>query len=167
MSNYYCQRSKLLYDWRSVSMSWYRAHLWPDITSCWNCAVWNLWSCFYGAPSLTRGRVWNLQCNHSMVSRSEPVTILYCLIRDSPNLNGQVPVFISPMNRVAQLYPGALRFPLCCLLHDSQGYGGGILALPQPGGPCPGIYILQEQNGPVQSQSHVTNKASQSVFLGA
>jgi hypothetical protein len=30
-------------------------------------AVWNLRSCFYGAPSLTRGRVCNLQCNHSMV----------------------------------------------------------------------------------------------------
>jgi hypothetical protein len=32
-----------------------------------NVAVWNLWSCIYGAPSLTRGRVCNLQCNHSMV----------------------------------------------------------------------------------------------------
>jgi hypothetical protein len=29
-------------------------------------------------------------------------------IRDSPNLEGQVPVFISPRNRVAQLYPQAL-----------------------------------------------------------
>jgi hypothetical protein len=26
-------------------------------------------------------------------------------IRDSPNLEGQVPVFISPRNRLAQLYP--------------------------------------------------------------
>jgi hypothetical protein len=33
-------------------------------------------------------------------------------IRDSPNLEGQVPIFISPRDRVAQLYP--------------QGYGGGI-----------------------------------------
>jgi hypothetical protein len=32
----------------------------------------------------------------------------YCLIWDSPNLEGQVPVFISPRNRVAQLYPSAL-----------------------------------------------------------
>jgi hypothetical protein len=33
--------------------------------------------------------------------------IFYCLFYwDSPNLEGQVPVFISPRNRVAQLYPG-------------------------------------------------------------
>jgi hypothetical protein len=54
----------------SVSISWYRAPLWdlrPDITSCRNFAVWSLRSCLCGAPSLTRGRVWNLQCNHSMV----------------------------------------------------------------------------------------------------
>jgi hypothetical protein len=29
-------------------------------------------------------------------------------IRDSPNLDGQVPAFISPTKRVAQLYPQAL-----------------------------------------------------------
>jgi hypothetical protein len=40
----------------------------------------------------------------------------YCLKRDSPNLEGQVPVFISPRKRVAQLYPRALGFPFCCLL---------------------------------------------------
>jgi hypothetical protein len=32
------------------------------------------------------------------LSSTEPVTILYCLIWDSPNLEGQVPVFISPRN---------------------------------------------------------------------
>jgi hypothetical protein len=41
-------------------------------------------------------------------SRVKPVSILYCLIWDSRNLEGQVPVFISPRNRVAQLYPRAL-----------------------------------------------------------
>jgi hypothetical protein len=35
-------------------------------------------------------------------SRAEPVTILYCLIWDSPKLEGQVPIFISPRNRVVQ-----------------------------------------------------------------
>jgi hypothetical protein len=65
-------------------------------------------------------------------SRVEPVTILYCLIWDSPNLEGQVPVFISPRNRVAQLrvYPwvlGSLYVALC----DSQSYGGCILTLPK------------------------------------
>jgi hypothetical protein len=51
--------------------------------------------------------------------------ILLFQIRDSPNLEGQVPVFISSRNRVAQLYPqapGSLFFAS----YDSQGYGGGI-----------------------------------------
>jgi hypothetical protein len=46
-------------------------------------------------------------------------------IRDSPNPEGEVPVFISPRNRVVQLYPQAL----CSLFvasYDSQGYGGSI-----------------------------------------
>jgi hypothetical protein len=47
------------------------------------------------------------QCNHS-ITRTEPVTILYCLIWDSRNLEVQVPVFISPRNMVAQLYTRAL-----------------------------------------------------------
>jgi hypothetical protein len=48
----------------------YREPLWnlqPDIISFWNVAAWNLRSCICGAPSLTRGRVCNLQCNHWMV----------------------------------------------------------------------------------------------------
>jgi hypothetical protein len=50
----------------------------------------------------------------------------YCLIWDSPNLEGQVPVFISPRDRVAQLYLRTLGsiFVPC---HDLQGYGVGIL----------------------------------------
>jgi hypothetical protein len=62
--------SYFMTDGQSVSMSWYRAplwDLWPDITSCRNVAVWNLRSCFCGAPSLTRGWVCNLQCKHSVV----------------------------------------------------------------------------------------------------
>jgi hypothetical protein len=51
----------------------------------------------------------------------------YFTVSDSrlPNLEGQVPVFISPRNRTAQLYPQAL----CSLFvasYDSKGYGGGI-----------------------------------------
>jgi hypothetical protein len=58
------EKSKLLTtDGRSVSMSWSPLwDLWPDITSCRNFVVWNLRSCFRGAPSLTRGRSCNLQC---------------------------------------------------------------------------------------------------------
>jgi hypothetical protein len=41
-------------------------------------------------------------------SHAELTTTFYCLIYHSPNLEGQVPVFISSRNRVAQLYPQAL-----------------------------------------------------------
>jgi hypothetical protein len=54
--------------------------------------------------------------------------ILLSPIRDSPNLEDQVPVIISPRNRVAWLYPQAVG-SLFVASYDSQGYGGGI----QPG----------------------------------
>jgi hypothetical protein len=41
------------------------------------------------------------------------------------SLEGQFPVFISPRNRVAQLYPRALG-SLFVASYDSLGYGGGI-----------------------------------------
>jgi hypothetical protein len=46
-------------------------------------------------------------------------------IRDLLNLEGQVPVFISPRNKVAQLNPQALG-SLFAAPHDSQGYSWGI-----------------------------------------
>jgi hypothetical protein len=46
-------------------------------------------------------------------------------VRNSPNLEGQVSVFISPRNRVAQLHFQALG-SLFVASYDSQGYGGGI-----------------------------------------
>jgi hypothetical protein len=58
-------------------------------------------------------------------SRETAGHILLSQNRDSTNLEGQVPVFISPRKRVAQLYPQAL----CSLFvasYDSRGYGGGI-----------------------------------------
>jgi hypothetical protein len=42
-----------------------------------------------------------------------------------PNLEGQVPVFISPSNMVTQLYPQVLH-SLFVASYDSQGCGGGI-----------------------------------------
>jgi hypothetical protein len=97
--------------------------------------------CYFVAPSLTRGRVCNLLYNWLWVlpeqsllgpSSAEPTTIFYCLIWDSPNLEGQVPVFISPRNRVAQLYPQALG-SFFVAPYDSQGYDGGILTRPHTG----------------------------------
>jgi hypothetical protein len=64
-----------------------------------------LWVCWYGAPSLTRGRVCVLQCTMYNIKY-----ILLSQIWDSPTLEDQVRVFISPRNRVARLYPQALGF---------------------------------------------------------
>jgi hypothetical protein len=75
-------------------------------------------------PSLTRGRVCNLQFNW-LESRRTHNHILLSYLR-LPQPEGQVPVFISPRNRVAQLYTRALG-SLFVASYDSQGYGGGIL----------------------------------------
>jgi hypothetical protein len=53
--------------------------------------------------------------------------ILLSQIRDSTNLEDHVPVYISPTNRVAQLYLQALG-SLLVVSYDLQGYGGGIRA---------------------------------------
>jgi hypothetical protein len=68
-------------------MSWYRVHLCdlrPDIISCRNVAVSNLWSCSYWAPSLTRGRVCNLQCNHSVVRVTQNSKPYYTVSSETP-----------------------------------------------------------------------------------
>jgi hypothetical protein len=61
----------------------------------------------------------------SYVSRRTHDNILLSQIRDSPNLEGQIPVFISPRNRVIQLYPQALCSHFVAS-YDSQGCGGSI-----------------------------------------
>jgi hypothetical protein len=68
------------------------------------------------ALSLTRERVCRLQLLLALAnivilgseSRRTRDHILPSQIRYSPNLEGQVPVFISPRNRMAQLHPQAL-----------------------------------------------------------
>jgi hypothetical protein len=66
------------------------------------------------------------QRSHSQVRvRGSHDQILLSQIRDSPNLKRQVPIFITPKNRVAQLHPQALS-SLFVVSYDSQGYGGGI-----------------------------------------
>jgi hypothetical protein len=73
-------------------------------------------------------------------------------IRDSPNLEGQVPVFIFPRNRVAPLYPQALG-SLFVSFYDSQGYGGGFRTRLHVG-----------WSAGVESESYVTTE-SQSASL--
>jgi hypothetical protein len=85
----------------------------------------------YLTSSLTRGWVRRLKLllvlASAVILRSESrVThdhILLSQIRDSPNLEGQLSVFISTRNRVAQLCPLALGF-LFVASYDSQSYCG-------------------------------------------
>jgi hypothetical protein len=87
----------------------------------------------YVTSSLTRGWVCRLQLLLALASAvilgSESRGIhdrtLLSQIRDSSNLEGLVPIFISPRSRVAQLYPQVLGF-FFVASYDSQGYGGSI-----------------------------------------
>jgi hypothetical protein len=71
--------------------------------------------CYFVAPSLTRGWVCNLLYNcfwplpeQSLLGHSpaELAAIFYCLIWDSLNLEGQVPVLISPGTGWPSYTPG-------------------------------------------------------------
>jgi hypothetical protein len=85
-----------------------------------------------------------------------------------PTWRVRFPIYI-PQEQGGPVVPPAL-----CSLHvascDSQGYGGGILTLPQPGGPSPHIYIyifLRNRivQSKIKSQSHVmTDGHSISLF---
>jgi hypothetical protein len=110
---------KLIYDRRSVGQSILLSgsHLEPMTRFLFS--VWWLRVSWCGAPSLTRGWVCNLFVQLLLVlaravtlgfKSRRPTTIVYCLIWDYSNLEGQVPVFISPRNRVVQLYPRVLSY---------------------------------------------------------
>jgi hypothetical protein len=114
---------------QSASLSWCHALIWdlrPDFIT-----VRQLRVCWYGALSLTREWVCRLQLLLALASAvilgSESRRRPYFTVSVSrhPNLEGQVPVFISPKNRVAQLCPQALG-SLFVAFYDSLGYGGGI-----------------------------------------
>jgi hypothetical protein len=83
----------------------------------------------YVIYSLTRRRIWHIQLLLVLASavilisesRGTHNHILLFQIRDSPNLEGQVPVFISPQEQGDPIIP-----PGTVASYDSQGYGGGI-----------------------------------------
>jgi hypothetical protein len=99
--------------------------------------------CWCGVPALTRRRVCCLQLLLALtcaiilrsVSKGTLDPILLSQIRDSPSLEAHVPVFISPMNKVAQLNPQALG-SLFFTSYDSQGYGRGIWTSLHVGNTC-------------------------------
>jgi hypothetical protein len=111
-----CLLRELLYDWRFTVNQFVLATSPLRLTT--SKFISQLNSCGYSPyvkSPLTRGRVRRLQLLLALASavilRSEShVThghILLCQIRDFPNLEGQVPVSISPRNRVPWLYPQA------------------------------------------------------------
>jgi hypothetical protein len=85
--------------------------------------------CHFVAPSLTRGRLCNLLLLLVLASAmpvgSDSRGTEYHW--GSLNLEVQVSVFITPRNRVAQIYPRELG-SLSIASYDSQGYGTGILS---------------------------------------
>jgi hypothetical protein len=104
------QKSKSLYNRQSVGFEIFLRQLWV---------------CYFVVPTLTRGRVCNLlyNCFSTLPEQSrlgwspaELTAIYYCHIWDSPNLEDQVSIFISPRNRFAQLYPLGPGFHSCHLL---------------------------------------------------
>jgi hypothetical protein len=108
--------SKLYYDRRSdgqcVLVS--SLHLGPKTRFLLLSGSWQV--CWCGAPTLMRGRVFRLELLLALASsvilgsesRETHYHILLYQIQDSPNLEGQVPIFISSRKRVAQLYLQAL-----------------------------------------------------------
>jgi hypothetical protein len=130
---------KLIYDWRSVDRSVLvsGAHVGPATNFFFllEISFGQLRVYYFVAPSLTKGRVCNLLYNcfwalpeQPLLGRSpvELTALFYCLIWDFPNLEAQVPVFISSRKKVAQLYLWALG-PIFVASCDSQGYSGCIL----------------------------------------
>jgi hypothetical protein len=113
--HYINRSSKLLYDCQSVShsvsMSWCRAPLWdlqPDITSCRYVSVWKLRSCFCGAPSLTRGRVCNLQCNHSVVLVAQNPWPYFTVSSETPSTWRARFPYLYPQEQGGPVVPPAL-----------------------------------------------------------
>jgi hypothetical protein len=117
------QSSELLYDWRFTTNQFVLATrpLRPTTRIC----IFQLNTCRYSpcvTSSLTRGWICRIQLLLALASavifRSE--SRLLSQIRDSPQLEGQIPVFISPRKRVSRLYPQALG-SLFVVSYDSQG----------------------------------------------
>jgi hypothetical protein len=119
---------KLIYDRQSVGQSVLvsGSHLGP-VTNFSFSLKFLIYSCGFVILWEDRSVIYLYNCfwalsEQSLLGRSpaELTAIFYCLIWDSTNLEGQVPIFLSPRYRVAQLYPQALG-SLFVASYDSQG----------------------------------------------
>jgi hypothetical protein len=128
-------KRELLYDWRFTSNQFFLATIPLRLTTSNYIFQLNTFGYSpYVTSPLTRGWVDRLQLllvlASAVIFRSESRgtndNILLSQIRDSPSLDGQVPVFISSRKRVVRLYPQALG-SLFVASYDSQVYGGVII----------------------------------------
>jgi hypothetical protein len=122
----------------------------PDITSYRNVAVSNMRSCFCGTLSLRRGRVCNLQCNHSMarVDRN-PQPYFIVLSETPPTWRARFPYSYPPGTGWPSYTQGHWVPFTSSLMTRLLRLAGLRWRYSNP----PRTYILQEQDGPVQSQS--------------
>jgi hypothetical protein len=126
--------SQLFYNWRLTANQFVLVTSPLRFTT--RIFIFQLNTCFhnrYLTSSLKRGWVCRLQLLLVLASavilrfesRGRHDHILLSQIPDSPNLEGQVLVFISPRNRMARLYPQALG-SLFVASYELPGYGGGL-----------------------------------------
>jgi hypothetical protein len=112
--------SELLYGWQFTANQFVLATSPLRLTT--NNFIFQLNTCDYSPPvtfSLTRGWVcrlqWLLVLARAVILRSESrgthEHILLSQIRGSPNLEGEVPVFISPQEQGGPIIPPGIEFP--------------------------------------------------------
>jgi hypothetical protein len=124
-------KSNSRYDLRSVDQSLLVSiPIWgptPDLYYCETVAGWFKWGALSDEKTCVIYDYWRSSPAHSwcVESRGTHDHILFSQIRDSTNLEGQVPVFLSPRKTVAQLCSQALG-SLFVVSYYSQGYGGNI-----------------------------------------
>jgi hypothetical protein len=120
--NLHESQSHITTDSRSASPSWCQAPIWDPRPVFLSLGIFfrQLQVCYFVAPSLTRGRVCNLLLLLVLASvfplgsesRGTQAHILLSKFLRLPQPGRPGPVFISPRNRVAQIYPRALGLDL-------------------------------------------------------
>jgi hypothetical protein len=86
-------------DSQLASLSWCQAPIWcPQ-------PVFPLLSLIIFRHKVAGLFMWDALSDKKMSLSTGLMSTFYCLFWDSPDLWGQVPVFISPSNRVAQVHP--------------------------------------------------------------
>jgi hypothetical protein len=139
-------------------MSWYRAPLWdlrPDITSCQNVVVWNCGLISEGRPLWREDGSAICSVITQWVEERRTLTILYCLIWDSPQPGRPGSHIYILQEQGGPVIPPGTEFPLRRLL-QLAGLRWRYFNPPLPGGAGPRVYSLQEQDRPVQNQSQMS-----------